>query len=64
MHLVATCGTSLPGEPRTRYRRDFVEGHVQRQSYILEQPTMHAIYRRTFNAVDLFNREAFGPLSV
>ncbi len=25
---------------------------------------MHAIYRSTFNAVDLFNREAFGPLSV
>lgn len=25
---------------------------------------MHAIYRSTFNAVDLFNREAFGPMSV
>ena len=64
LHLIATCGTSLPGESRTRYRRDMVDGTIVRQQYTLEQPNMHSIYRSQFNAVDLFNREALGPLSV
>ena len=36
LHLIATCGTSLPGESRTRYRRDMVDGSIVRQQYTLE----------------------------
>ena len=64
LHLIATCGTSLPGEWRTRYRHDMVAGAIVRRTYTLEQPVMHSIYRSKFNAVDLFNRDAMGPLSV
>lgn len=41
-----------------------VGGSIVRQQYTLEQPNMHSIYRSKFNAVDLFNRDAMGPLSV
>lgn len=64
LHLIATCGTSLQGESRTRYRRDMEAGQIVRQTYTLEQPVMHSLYRSKFNAVDLFNRDAMGPLSV
>lgn len=64
LHLIATCGTSLPGPERTRYRRDMEAGAIVRQTYTLQQPLMHSIYRQYFNAVDMFNREALGPQSV
>ena len=62
MYLIATCGTSLEGDVAVRrYRGQVTTGPP---TYELPQPNMHATYRRYFNAVDLFNRDCFGPLSV
>ena len=59
--LVASCSTSLPGEPQVRHRSFFANGEVQRNQYQPAQPKMHALYRKNFNAVDVSNRLAEGP---
>ena len=60
MYLVATCGTSLPGEVTIRRTHGTHAGPAP--SYELPQPNMHATYRKYFNSVDLFTRDCFGPL--
>ena len=62
--LVATCSTSLQGPTKTRYRSKLVNGQIQRATFTLDQPMMHALYRQHFNAVDQFNRLATGPRNV
>lgn len=64
MLLVATAGTSLPGETVVRQRREFRDGGVVRTEYECTQPGMHDQYRRHFNAIDLFNRDCFGSHSL
>ena len=60
MLLVASCGTSLPGEMMMRPTRDFISGSVVRTRSLIVQPKMHEMYRKNLNAVDLFNRDCFG----
>ena len=60
MLLVASCGTSLPGEMMMRPTRDFISGSVVRTRSLIVQPKMHEMYWKNFNAVDLFNRDCFG----
>jgi hypothetical protein len=62
--LCATCSTSLPGEPKVRYRSRLHNGVVEKSTYTLEQPQMHALYRANFNAVDMFNRMSLAPGSL
>jgi hypothetical protein len=64
MLLLTTCGTTLMGPAVTRVRRVYEEGEVKRTEYQIAQPNMHDIYRRHFNAVDLFNRDCFGSHSL
>lgn len=62
MYVVATCGTSLI--TRVAQRRTRNPKSQAPPTYELPMPEMHALYRRYFNAVDLFNRDCFGPKSV
>lgn len=55
LYLAATRGNSFPGEKKMRYGSRLVGGRVVKQRYELDQPNMLALYRRHFNAVDLFN---------
>jgi hypothetical protein len=64
MLLVGTCGMSTPGETVVRERRQFKQGAIQKTRYTATQPHMHDLYRKNFNAVDLFNRSCFGNFSV
>ena len=64
MLLVATAGTSLPGETVVRQHHEFRDGGVVLTEYECTQPGMHNQYRRHFNAVDLFNRDCFGSHSL
>lgn len=66
MVLVATCGTSQDAEEITRHRSyyDPDAGAVVKWTGQLQQPQIHELYRSNFNAVDLFNRLAFGPGSI
>lgn len=59
--LCASTGTSVAGEQRVRYRSKLVNGQLVKSRYTLDQPKMHAIYRRYYNAVDLHNRAALQP---
>lgn len=59
--LVATTDTSLPGEPKVRWRRKLSQGQITRQQYRLPQPSMHATYRKHMNACDLFNKLSLQP---
>lgn len=59
--LCATTGTSLPGETKIRYRSKLVEGNVDKVRYELEQPAMHATYRKYAPAVDQFNKLSMQP---
>ena len=59
--LCATTGTSLPGEKKVRYRSKLVHGNLVKSKYELEQPNMHALYRKYFNAVDRFNKASMQP---
>ncbi len=63
--LVGTCGTSLPADPVVRQRVEFhaSTGFV-RSSHEVTQPMVHDLYRRHFNGVDLFNRDALGEHSL
>lgn len=62
--MLATCGTTLLGDAVTRVRRVYEDGEVKRSEYKLAQPNMHDLYRKHFNAVDLFNRDCFGTHSL
>lgn len=62
MYVVATCGTSLVTQVAIRRSRN--PKSTGPPKYELPMPEMHALYRRYFNAVDLFNRDCFGPKSV
>ena len=59
--LCAATGTSLPGERKVRHRTVLVKGELVKQTYTLDQPNMHATYRKYFNAVDLFNKASLQP---
>ena len=59
--LCASTGTSLPGEQKVRYRHKLVRGELVKTTYTLDQPDMHAQYRKYFNAVDKFNKAALQP---
>lgn len=61
MYVVATCGTTNITHTAKRVSR---RARGNRGAYDLEFPEMHALYRSYFNAVDLFNRDCFGVLSV
>ena len=58
MYVVATCGTTIVTEVAARKSMSTPAGVVE---YEVPFPEMHALYRRYFNAVDLFNRTCFGP---
>ncbi len=62
MYVVASCGTSLITE--VAHRRTRNPKSTAPPTYELPMPEFHALYRRYFNAVDLFNRDCFGPMSV
>ena len=64
MVLVHTAGTSLPGKARLRRWAKYSQGKILKKVYKLEQPHVHAIYRESFSAVDIFNKIALGPHSV
>ncbi|NBX97284.1 hypothetical protein EBQ81_00260, partial [bacterium] len=49
--LCATTGTSLPGEKKVRYRSRLENGNIVKVRYELEQPDMHATYRKYAPAV-------------
>ena len=54
--LVATCGTTLPGNPALRRRAHLgVDGTYQVVEYKLEQPEISGIYRKYFNKIDVHN---------
>ena len=59
--LCASIGTSLPSEQKVRYRHKLVRGELVKTTYTLDQPDMHAQYRKYFNAVDKFNKAALQP---
>ena len=61
MYVVASCGTSIPTEVAQRKTRD-AAGRTK--TVEVPFPEMNALYRRYFNAVDLFNRSCFGVRSV
>ena len=50
--LCASTGTSLRGESEVRYRSRIVNGEYDRKKYTLEQPQVHATYRKYAPAVD------------
>ncbi|NDG03521.1 MAG: hypothetical protein EB119_10125 [Synechococcaceae bacterium WBB_34_004] len=54
-------GTTLPGEKKVRHRSKLQQGEVVKAQYTLEQPQVHALYRKYFNAVDLFNKASGQP---
>lgn len=58
MLLVSTASTSNMGNVATRRKRGRTTDEAP--TYEFDQPLMHATYRRYFNAVDLFNRDALG----
>jgi hypothetical protein len=66
MACLATMGTSVdvPEQVRERVYYDPEIDDIVNWSGTLNQPAMHALSRSHFNAVDLFNRLAFGPGSV
>ena len=64
MLVVTNCSTSLPGQSVERKRREFVDGVIVCSKYVCTQPEMHDMYRRHFNAIDLFNRDCFGSHSL
>lgn len=59
--LCASTGTSLPDDRKVRNRAVFRDGEIQRDTYYLDQPEMHATYRQNFNTVDKFNRHSGQP---
>ena len=59
--LCATTGTSLPGEKKVRYRSRLENGNIVKVRYELEQPDMHATYRKYAPAVDQYNKLALQP---
>lgn len=61
MYVVASCGTTLVTEVAQRKTAD---AHGKIKTVEVPFPEMNAIYRRYFNAVDLFNRSCFGPRSM
>jgi hypothetical protein len=64
MTLVHTTGMSVPGPVRVRKWRKFKDGRILRNTYTLDQPEVHSIYRGKFSTVDVFNKLALGPNSV
>lgn len=62
--LVANCGTTFFEKEVTRHRSKFEGGAIRKSHYQVSMPNLHDIYRRKFNAVDLFNRDCFGKKSV
>lgn len=62
MYVVATCGVSTITQVAQRRSRN--PKSTGPPKYELPMPGMHALYRRYFNAVDLFNRDCFGPRSM
>ena len=64
MSLVHTAGTSLPGKERSRLFCKYIDGQKYRKKYILKQPNVHAIYRRNYSTVDVYNKLTFGPRSL
>jgi hypothetical protein len=61
MYVIASCATTVPTEVAQRKSRD-----EQGRSVTVEVPfpEQNAIYRRYFNAIDLFNRACFGVRSI
>ncbi len=62
MLLVSTASTSDMGNVATRRKRGRTTDEPP--TYEFDQPLMHSTYRRYFNAVDLFNRDALGQQSL
>ena len=62
MYVVARCGTSLITEVAQRRTRN--PKSTAPPTYELPMSEFHALYRRYFNAIDLFNRDCFGPMSI
>ena len=56
LFLCASIGRSLPGEQKVGHRSKLLRGELVKVQCTLEQPQMHALYRKHFNAVDLFNK--------
>ena len=59
--LAATCGTSLDGKEAVRHHSHLKDERVERKTYTLPQPRMHAMYRKYSNTVDVCNKVALGP---
>ena len=54
--LVATCSTTLPGDPAVRKRTHLgLDGSWQAVEYHLKQPEISALYRKYFNKIDVHN---------
>ena len=62
--LVHTTGTSLEGPERTRQCHKFKDGNVVQRKWTLQQPHVHALYRKDFSAVIFFNKLALGLYSI
>ena len=66
MLLVASCATTLAGNPKVkRYMKEFEDGDKARVVKVIPQPVMCELYRCNFNAVDVHNhyRQGFGSMS-
>lgn len=61
MYVVSSCATTLITEVAKRKTR--TESGATEEIEV-PFPEMNALYRRYFNAVDLFNRSCFGPQSM
>ncbi|NDC57150.1 MAG: hypothetical protein EBZ69_10175 [Alphaproteobacteria bacterium] len=61
LFLCASTGTSLVGEEKVRYRSKLVNGEIIKSRYTLQQPDMHATYRKHCGAVDQFNKMSLQP---
>ena len=61
LYLCASTGTSLAGEKKVRHRSKLVGGNIVKVRYELEQPDMHATYRKFAPAVDQYNKLALQP---